>query len=623
MTSFRTVFAAGLTAAIFVLVTAIQAPAAGCGDPAPPPDGDGNVTAADALYCLQMAVGSQTEDLTTCDADDGGTATAADALRVLQKAVGQTVTLTCPGGGSGSASGLACTSAEFFPLGDSELDSGTTGLGHNATLVEGFSLTFDTPKACVAGATPGADCSVDADCGGGTCDVTCNCDGTEDCEIRGPALQGRCLTTLAPCDLGSECVSGQCERFFGSPLPLSSGGVPVCVTTYFSEDIVGTANPSTGQGEGTARLRSRVHLGLQSDQPCPRCGHLDDDPEVGDPFFCEGGPNDGLACTVGGFSPKFGGVSFDCPPDSTTNVSGQGLAIIFPKVTTRTDSQTASLQCAPPFNLSGVCTHNFALACSQDSECQALHAKSTCGFFCHCGYCATAAAPQGDPDQPCFNDGQCSEVGSSCIQGTGSVSANAAQATPNGCTVGFCGRDETEECHDKTQGTCTDKTWLACSNDAECATQGAGTCNIVQTPCFEGTITRTGVASPVGSHCMGGDIGNDAPCTSNADCAAPATCKADTSRPTTASLFCIPSTASGAINNAAGLTGPGAISFHSELQLCRCGDQSVGCTEQCDDGGTCLGGANDGSACNAASDCPDGRCRPQSGDGCDENCRTE
>ncbi|HIF64614.1 MAG TPA: hypothetical protein EYQ35_10750, partial [candidate division UBP10 bacterium] len=505
--SFRAVFAAGLTAALFVLVTAMQAPAAGCGDPAPPPNGDGNVTAADALYCLQMAVGSQTTDLTTCDADDGGTATAADALRVLQNAVGQAVTLTCPGGGS--ASGLACTSAEFFPLGDSELDSGTTGLGHNATLVEGFSLTFDTPKACVGGATPGDACSLDADCGGGTCDVTCNCDGTEDCEIRGPALQGRCLTTLVPCDSGSECVSGQCERFFGSPLPLSSGGVPVCVTTYFSDDIVGTANPSTGQGEATASLRSRVHLGLTSDQPCPRCGHLNDNPEVGDNFLCDGGPHDGLACTVGGFSPKFGGVSFDCPPDVTSNVSGQGLAIIFPRVTTRTDSQTAEISCTPPYNhggfFSGKCTHdplNASINCTTDTECQALHPKSTCGFNCHCGFCATASAPQGDPDQPCFNDGQCLEVGSSCIQGTGSVPANAAQVSPNACGVGFCGNDVTEECHDKTQGTCSDRTYLSCTNDSSCIAQGAGTCVIVQKPCFEGTITREGVASPVGSHCM-------------------------------------------------------------------------------------------------------------------------
>jgi hypothetical protein len=371
------------------------------------------------------------------------------------------------------------------------------------------------------------------------------------------------------------------------------------------------------------KLRSRVHLGIAVDQPCPRCGSPAQNPSVGDAFNCEGGPNDGASCTVGGFSPEFGGVSFDCPPDVTSNVSGQGLAIIFPKVTTRTDSQTASLQCAPPFNLSGVCTHNFAQACSLDSECQAIHPKSTCGFFCHCGFCATAAAPQGDPDQPCFNDGQCSEVGSTCIQGTGSVPANAAQAQPNGCLIGFCGNDQPEECHDKTQGTCSDKTYLSCSDHSECIAQSAGTCVEVQKPCFEGTITRSGAASPLGSYCVDGDVSNDAPCTSDADCAGAATCRADTSKPTFAALTCTPATASGAINAASGLTGPSALTMHAELRLCSCGDTVPECAEQCDDGGTCLGGSADGGACSTITGCPGGTCRPQGGDGCDENCQTE
>ncbi|HIL14255.1 MAG TPA: hypothetical protein EYG16_11360 [Deltaproteobacteria bacterium] len=86
-----------IAASLLVVGLPLQAPAAGCGDPAPPPNGDGNVSGADALYCLQMAVGSQPVDLTTCDADNSGTASASDALRILQSAVGQTVPLTCPG----------------------------------------------------------------------------------------------------------------------------------------------------------------------------------------------------------------------------------------------------------------------------------------------------------------------------------------------------------------------------------------------------------------------------------------------------------------------------------------------------------------------------------------------
>jgi len=77
----RTILSLFLLTTVLLFTACGEAPkVAEVGDPAPPPDGDGNVTAADALYCLQMAVGSQTVDLTTCDVDDGGTATAADAL---------------------------------------------------------------------------------------------------------------------------------------------------------------------------------------------------------------------------------------------------------------------------------------------------------------------------------------------------------------------------------------------------------------------------------------------------------------------------------------------------------------------------------------------------------------
>jgi len=62
-----------------------------CGDP----NDDGTVTASDALFALQAAVGSQACALSVCDVDAGGSVTASDALRLLQKSVGQPVTLTC------------------------------------------------------------------------------------------------------------------------------------------------------------------------------------------------------------------------------------------------------------------------------------------------------------------------------------------------------------------------------------------------------------------------------------------------------------------------------------------------------------------------------------------------
>ena len=87
-------------------------------------------------------------------------------------------------------------------------------------------------------------------------------------------------------------------------------------------------------------------------------------------------------------------------------------------------------------------------------------------------------------------------------------------------------------------------------------------------------------------------------CTTNADCTNGA-CVKDTARPITASLFCIPPTASPSINAAGGIPGPGAIQFNSGIVVCRCGDGEIGCGEECDDG--------NGDA----------------GDGCDDACRLE
>jgi len=63
-----------------------------CGDA----NGDGDVTASDALVALRTAVGSATCSSTLCDTDGSGSITASDALLILKVAVGQDVTLTCP-----------------------------------------------------------------------------------------------------------------------------------------------------------------------------------------------------------------------------------------------------------------------------------------------------------------------------------------------------------------------------------------------------------------------------------------------------------------------------------------------------------------------------------------------
>ncbi|MBI3783214.1 MAG: hypothetical protein HY270_07420 [Deltaproteobacteria bacterium] len=55
----------------------------------------------------------------------------------------------------------------------------------------------------------------------------------------------------------------------------------------------------------------------------------------------------------------------------------------------------------------------------------------------------------------------------------------------------------------------------------------------------------------------------------------------------------------------------------------KCCNMVVDTGEECDDGGTCVGGANGGKDCTKAEDCPDGYCQAFGGDGCAANCTNE
>jgi fibro-slime domain-containing protein len=56
----------------------------------------------------------------------------------------------------------------------------------------------------------------------------------------------------------------------------------------------------------------------------------------------------------------------------------------------------------------------------------------------------------------------------------------------------------------------------------------------------------------------------------------------------------------------------------------KCSDGKIGGTEQCDDGGSCVGGSSPGAFCLRDADCLDGgTCQPVAGDGCDRLCQLE
>ncbi len=596
-------------------------------------------SATDCLVILKVAVGLRScgppcgDD--TCNVNGDASLSATDALACLKSAVGTPGLLNCPSGsttttttipGNGPPPKSTCSGAEFFAMPSSDLDAGWTGLGHNAGLIEGASIAFAIARRC--GGT-GAACVVDSDCSGESCDFTCDCDSNTNttCEVTGPTDRGRCQVDLQiECDSSADCPGGQpCWKFFGPPLPLNAGGTPTCVTTFFADNITGTADSKSGESDIAANLRSRVHLGISLDQPCPRCGALGDpNLSIGSTAFtCEGGPQAGQACTVGAISSVWGGLSSDCPPAATANVSGQGLVVNFSRVTTGTVSKQATLPCAdfPSLHPSGggaVCLDDFTAcssnadctrcvgdpttACASDADCagsgpcaEAPAQPISCGLYCHCGFC------DGDPDKPCFGDDECS--GTEVCSGT----VGPSQSNANSCKNFICGLTGAESCCTADDGAdcslatgtrseCSILTYIECSSNADCPA-GAGVCNIFPTPCFENEITRSGVPSPLGSYCAD-DPDNPAACTSNADCAKGA-CESDTSRPSSAALFCLPPTASPSVNGAGGIPGPGAILFDATLRVCRCGNSEIECDEACDDG-------------NNAN-----------GDGCDEACRIE
>ncbi len=584
---------------------------------------------SDALAILRAAVGQSVPDCSgerfcICDVDCDGVITTTDALLMLYRAVGRFVALNCccPI----ASCGPACTSAEIFTRAGSDLDTGWTGIAHDADAIVGASITVRVKRECTG---DGAECGHDEDCvGNGTCESTCDCNGDVTCEATGPTHQRKCRTDLEDCETNADCDPGiPCEHVFGPPLPLSSGGTPVCVVGVFDGPITGTANSDTGESEISVSLRSRVFLGIAIDKPCPRCGAPGENPEVGDQFTCSGGQKNGQPCTVEGVSPDFGGTSTDCPPSLGAGISGSGLAIRLSEVTTGTTTRTAQLPCkffgftgnptvpgsnpkcldrntaGDPVCTSNAdcmrCTEDIAVACASNSDCpdkgfcaEAPDQPVTCGFWCSCGFC------DNNPSLPCFQTSDCPN-GETCVAGLGSgTQPNAPQQRPNDCSNDkfICGgATAREQCATTEKSSCSDAPYRTCESDEDCASFDAGTCVFEPRPCFESRITRTGSPSPLGTYCAF----ENRTCNSNADCTQDGDyCAPDSARAERVALFCVPATSSSGVNSAAGITGPGAVRLNSFMQVCRCGDGSVGCDEDCDDGNL-IGGDGCDDLCQA------------------------
>ncbi|MEO6030254.1 MAG: hypothetical protein ABIR79_25575 [Candidatus Binatia bacterium] len=444
---------------------------------------------------------------------------------------------TCPNAGNGlevcnATCGCACPGSIEFEgdatSPDSLLDTGWTGIAHDASIIGDGVLTLDVASCPNAGPGNTTPCGV--------------------CTLTGPLVNQnadagdidnrRCSNdTSIQCTNNTPCLpSGTCQFFFGSDLPLSAGSVPVCVVNEIAGAVSGTANFESGATATTINLLSHIYTGLQNDQPCVPC--------VGDPTpndgvrggTCQGAgtPRNGMACDVNGTSPipAFGKTSLDCPPAPSGSIANLNITI-----STSTASVTRTLSAANP-NCVGTagkkcfcdtCNSDAAQACSTNADCPVSGGNP--------GICGGKRCIGG------VNSGTPCTVGSQCQ--SGSCNRPGQPSQPNACLGSGC--QDTAPVGDN-EGECVDgpivrtcappEQYKGCSANSDCTL--TNDCRSSLRECFldngniGGVLRADGQASaPVNS----------------------------ASNPLLAAIFCIPPTVSDSVNAVSGLPGPARLTL--------------------------------------------------------------
>ena len=346
----------------------------------------------------------------------GGTSVSPPTATPVSSTSGGSPGLTPTGGGSGvptpmPSGGNSCEGSQLTltvtSQDGSDLDTGWTGIAHKSVATSQSTVTVNLN-----------------DCGSGTCTVD------------GSALVG---------------------QKFGGPLPLSSGGVPVCVVNTFREAVTGTYECASGCGDSTVKLTSSVFLVQQIAMPCPTC---DGDPTPNDGQkggTCHGGTASvGQPCDVNGVSPVFGSTSNDCLPSGS---SVGDLAIDLAPLTTGTVSVTADQACVsigsvgqcfcpgqnrPNACDNGICGANGTCDSPIDGICSGQKFR-TCtpgSGTANCEAISPGAGTCTDTPRPCFGPtisrtGQCATPGNTgtlvaffCIPATIAPAINTTAGLP-------------------------------------------------------------------------------------------------------------------------------------------------------------------------------------------------
>lgn len=291
----------------------------------------------------------------------------------------------------------------------SDLDVGWTGIFHDQLLGEGGSLSFTL------------DCAGDflGQCG--------------DCALAGPIASTtvvdnqRCQgTTDVRCTSDADCGSGTCEFYFGAPLPITGGGIPICVTNQVNGPVTGAVQPEVGSGTSNIAIIFTTFVGISEDTPCPVCSGA----TLGAAGTCTGGPRDGQACTTDGITPFFGNTSFDCPPEPAADIGASTLPL---NLTTGSRELAASSTCTGSVATGDPCYCPDQLQpnqCSDDVCTVDADGEGNCAAGPTDALCAI------ETFRACDSDDDCPADGDSCTTKTrGCLGATDAEGTLTGPLV--------------------------------------------------------------------------------------------------------------------------------------------------------------------------------------------
>lgn len=296
----------------------------------------------------------------------------------------------------------------------SDLDVGWTGLFQDQSTGSGASLSF------------GLQCPGEflGQCG--------------DCILRGPGqsttivdnfrcnedTHQRCKDGVGDC--GMLIGSVGCAFFFGAPLPVSGGGVPICVVNRVGSNVHGTVSPEQGTGTSDIQIDFAIHTAVDPAQPCPVCSGA----ALGDEGTCSGGPRDGESCNVDGVNPLFGNTSFDCPPDPGARV---GASLLPLDLTTGNRTLAALSTCAATTSTAKCyCAGQIQPNACTDGNCTIV-ADNTGGE----GLCAAGPVDrvcQIETFRSCLGNEDCPASGDTCIskprECLGAVDATSGVSSP-------------------------------------------------------------------------------------------------------------------------------------------------------------------------------------------------